>query len=194
MRHGLSLCLLALLLPPAGILRASDLYKPSNWSSLASDQRASEVGAIVTIVVYENASATNSASSGSKKEMKLGGTVSASPLKSDKDAALTVGGNSSSNGSTGRSGQMVAQISASVDEVMPNGDLRISGSQLINVNGEKTTIKVKGRIRPADIAAGNVILSTRLADAMIDYNGSGFVSRSGKPGIVSRIFNWLGLL
>jgi flagellar L-ring protein precursor FlgH len=38
------------------------------------------------------------------------------------------------------------------------------------------------------------VLSSRLADAAIDYDGSGFVTRSAKPGIVARIFNLLGLL
>ena len=89
---------------------------------------------------------------------------------------------------------MVAQISGTVVGIEPNGDLDIVGQQLIHINREKTLIKVRGRARQADIGVGNTILSSRLADAAIDYDGSGFVSRSARQGMVARIFSWLGLL
>jgi flagellar L-ring protein precursor FlgH len=37
------------------------------------------------------------------------------------------------------------------------------------------------------------VTSSRIADAEIDYGGSGFVTRSTKPGLVTRVFNFLGL-
>lgn len=172
---------------------SANLYEPNTWSSLASDQKARQQGDTVTIVVYENASAMNSASSGSKRNNNIDGRVFAGPTF-DESAGLRLDGASGNQGSTGRSGQMVAQISATVVDVMENGDLVVSGSQVLNINGEETTIQVKGRVRPSDITAGNVVASSRLADAMIDYNGSGFVTRSGKPGFLTRIFNWMGLL
>jgi flagellar L-ring protein precursor FlgH len=48
-------------------------------------------------------------------------------------------------------------------------------------------------VRSADIRADNTILSNRIADAQIDYDGRGFVSRSAKPGLINRIFSFLGL-
>jgi flagellar L-ring protein precursor FlgH len=63
----------------------------------------------------------------------------------------------------------------------------------MNVNGEETTIRVRGRVRPADISRGNQVLSTRIADAQIDYDGRGFVSRNARPGLVHRLFSLLGL-
>jgi len=54
-------------------------------------------------------------------------------------------------------------------------------------------IGVRGRIRPYDISAENAVLSSRIADAQIDYDGKGFVSRSAKPGLLNRIFSFLGL-
>jgi flagellar L-ring protein precursor FlgH len=89
---------------------------------------------------------------------------------------------------------MAAQLSATVTEVRPNGDLIVSGWQALDLSGEKTNIKVTGRIRPDDIGADNSVLSSRLADARIEYNGKGFSSRSAKPGIVARLFNFLGFL
>ena len=95
-------------------------------------------------------------------------------------------------GCTGRSGGMVAQISVTVESVLPNGDLKVAGEQQLNINGDKTNIRIRGRVRQADIS-NNAVLSNRLADAMIDYDGTGFVTNSAKPGLVARIFNWLGL-
>ena len=77
--------------------------------------------------------------------------------------------------------------------MLPNGDYRITGEQRMHVNGENTTIAVRGRIRQADIRPDNSVLSSRIAEAEINYDGKGFVSRSAKPGILNRIFRFLGL-
>ena len=76
---------------------------------------------------------------------------------------------------------------------MPNGDFLISGRQDIDVNGEARVVEVRGQIRPLDISPDNTIPSSRLANAQINYDGKGYVSRSGKPGIINRIFSFLGI-
>jgi len=178
-------------LPP--IAHASDLYTPGSWPALASDRTASSVGDTLVILVVENASASNSATSASRKNRKIDGSIRAGSTLNES-GGIVLGGTSDNQGSTARAGRMVAQISAVVESVLPNGDLRVLGEQNLNINGERTHIRVRGRVRPADISTTNVVLSSRLAEAAIDYDGSGFVSRSGKPGIVTKIFNWLGLL
>lgn len=182
----LSLCL-------ASAAMSEDLYRPGSWPALASDRTAARIGDSLTIVVFENATASNSSQKGSGKRTKLKGEIieMGAPLEA---GSVGIDTEFQGNGQTARSGRMVAQISVVVDDVMPNGDLRVSGRQILNINGEKTTIRVRGRVRPADISADNTVLSSRLADATIDYNGSGFISRSAQPGIVNRIFNWLGFL
>lgn len=183
----MALCM-GLMLVPAW---AADLAADANWSALASDRTAHKVGDVLTILVYENASASNSANSSLAKSSNLRaqGQIGANA----EAAGFALGDGSLNSGSTTRSGRMVAQISASVDEVLPNGDLRVSGSQVLNINDELTKIRVKGRVRPADIAPDNTVLSVRLADATIDYDGQGFVSRSAEPGIVTKVLHWLGL-
>lgn len=187
----LACCLLA-----AAPVHAADLYPHDNWSALASDRNAHRIGDALTIVIYESATATNSANTGSTRDSKLGGQISAGTAINPSfsgSANLSLAGGTTDSGTTGLSGGMVAQISAVVDAVLPNGDLHVSGAQMLNINGEETNIRVKGRVRQADISAANAVLSSRLADATIDYDGSGFVSSSSKPGIINRIFSWLGL-
>jgi flagellar L-ring protein precursor FlgH len=173
--------------------QATDLYSPGEWSALATDRNARKIGDVVTVLVYESATATNTASNSSSRDSKLGGQISADTTFSH-GANLSLDSGSDNSGTTDRSGGMVAQISAVVDRVLPNGDIHISGAQVLNINGERTNIRVAGRVRLADISSTNTVLSSRLADAAIDYDGSGFVSRSAQPGLVTRVFNWLGIL
>jgi flagellar L-ring protein precursor FlgH len=172
---------------------ANDLFVHGGFSGLASDQRAQARGDILTIVIYENASASNKASTGSSKKTSLAGTINAGSSLNET-GQLGLSGGTDNTGSTGRSGQMVAQISVTVDEVLPNGDLHVAGEQTLKINGELTHIRIRGRVRPSDISSYNAVVSSRLADAAIDYDGSGFVTRSSKPGIISRLFNFLGLM
>lgn len=173
---------------PAG---AADLYSQGNWAAMAADRSAHVAGDILTVIVYETASAQNTASSGSKRSSQVGGHIGADTGFSHS-ASLGLQNDSDATGSTGRSGGMVAQISVTVESVLPNGDLKVAGEQQLNINGDKTNIRIRGRVRQADIS-NNAVLSNRLADAMIDYDGTGFVTNSAKPGFMARIFNWLGL-
>jgi flagellar L-ring protein precursor FlgH len=193
MKRNRSLAVMASFLTLAAPASAKDLYRPGTFPALASDQSAAQVGDVITILVYENASATNSASTNTKKSTKIDGHIAAGS-RLNESGSLGLGGSSDNAGSIGRSGQMIAQISATVEEVLPNGDLRVAGNQELNVSGEHTHIRVMGRVRRADISPANAVLSSRVADARIEYDGKGFASRGAKPGIVSRIFGWLGLL
>ena len=171
---------------------AADLFKAGSFPALAADARAGAVGDSLTVVVIESASASNSTLNGSKKGRRLSGQVAYG--SNAEAAALALSGDSEGGGQTGRSGRMVAQIGVVVEEVLPNGDLRVSGKHVLKINGEATHIRLRGRIRPMDIAGDNSIASNRLADAEIEYDGSGFLTRSARPGIIDQLFNLLGLL
>jgi flagellar L-ring protein precursor FlgH len=168
-----------------------------NWSALASDRVARSVGDVLTVIVYENSTGTGSAENTTNKSSSFQAQVSAGNPNSGSGIAeagnLGLGYNADNAGATTRAGTMVGQISVTVDAVLPNGDLHVSGVQVLNINGEKTRIAVKGRVRLADISASNVVLSSSLADAAIDYDGKGLVSDSARPGIITRALNWLGI-
>jgi flagellar L-ring protein precursor FlgH len=177
---------------PAGA-GADDLFKAGVWPALASDRPAERVGDAITVIIDQTSAALNSARNGSSKTTRVSGQITATKSY-NRSAALGLQGDFSGSGQSGRSDKMLAEISVVVDSVLPNGDLHVSGQQTLNINGEHIKIRIRGRLRRADIASDNTVQSTRLADASIDYDGTGFTSRSAKPGIVSRIFNWLGVL
>ncbi|VWD13312.1 flagellar basal body L-ring protein [Burkholderia lata] len=171
---------------------AADLYQGSTYEPLTADRRASRPGDIVTILIYENSSASNTADTSTKTGFGVQGNVST--LYAGKNSAqIGLGDNYGGKGQIQRTGRLLAQLSASVTGVTPSGDLVVAGTQDIDVNGEKTRIRLEGRIRPIDIAANNTVLSTRLADAKIDYTGEGFITDRSRPGLIPRFLGWLGL-
>lgn len=180
--RGFALCL-ALSISPAPAL-AENLFNGGNWPSLASDRQARVVGDSLTVLIYESSTATNTTQSGAKKSGNLSGRWSLDGRGDTGELAL--GGEYAGSGQTGRSGRLVGQISVVVDAVLPNGDLHVSGEQTLTVNGQLSLIRIKGRVRPADISSDNVVVSNRLADASIEYGGPGF-KKPSMPPVLGRI-------
>lgn len=174
-----------------GAALADNLYRGSNWSAMSADRKASQAGDLLTVVVYENAESSNTTKSDSKRSTQLGGGISGGPVK--ESGSLNFGGGYSGGGGVQRSDRVVAQISVTVRRVLPNGDMEVSGQQTMRLNGESTLIGIEGRVRPEDILPDNRVLSNRLADARVIYDGKGFVAKSAKPGLINRVFRFLGL-
>lgn len=172
-------------------IHAEDLFRPGMTQSLSSDRRASATGDLVTIVIVQAAESSTSVQSGTQRSSALDGHVGFG--STNESAGLSVGGSYNGRGEVRRSERFVTQMTATITEILPNGDLIVNGAQRLNVNGEATLVEVRGRIRAADIDSENRVPSNRIADAQINYNGQGFVSRSARPGLIQRIFGLLGL-
>jgi flagellar L-ring protein precursor FlgH len=181
----------ALATAPAAVA-AEDLYKPSNWPAMSADDKAFAVGDSLTVVIFQAAEASNTAQKASRRKTDIGGKIDGT-FGVDEEASLEFGGGYTGRGEIRRSERLVAQMSVVVRDLLPNGDFIVDGEQAMRINGETTRIGVRGRVRRADIRADNSVLSSRIANAQINYDGRGFVSRSAKPGIVNRIFSFLGL-
>jgi flagellar L-ring protein precursor FlgH len=171
---------------------ADDLYRGSNWSAMSSDRRASQVGDLLTVVIFQAAESSNVTQNKSNKSTDLSGSISGGSFS--KSGEISFGGGYTGRGEITRTEKFVTQMTLTVREVLPNGDLLVGGDQWLNINGERTRVGVRGRVRTADISADNSVISNRIADAQIDYGGRGFVSRSAKPGIITRIFRFFGLV
>lgn len=170
---------------------AEDLFKKAQTAHVAGDLKASAIGDILTIVVYQSAEARNAAQNSAQKSRTANGALNTDALQQNGEIGLT--GEYVGRGEVRRSESLITQISVSVVDVLPNGDLLIAGEQVMRVNGEKTHIAVRGRVRPQDIDRDNRVISTRVADAEIDYDGEGFVSRNTDPGLFGWLFSLLGL-
>jgi len=185
------LVLAAVLAGAAGPARADQLYTGGSWANIATDTKARAVGDIVTVLILEAATATNSVRTRSNRQTSLAGEIGVGQI--DEGGSLGLRGGFSGSGQVERSDRLAATMAAQIVEVLPNGDFVIAGRQDIDVNGESRKVEVRGQIRPLDISPDNTIPSSRLANAQINYDGKGYVSRSGKPGIINQIFSFLGL-
>lgn len=175
----------------AAAAHAENLYRNGSWPALSSDRRAAAVGDPLTVAIFQAAEAMNSTQTSTRRNTDVSAGIGVSTVR--ENGEISFGGGFAGRGEVRRSERVVAQITVVVREVLANGDLVVSGEQWLHVNGERTRIGVRGRVRTADISSDNVILSSRIADAQIDYNGRGFVSRSARPGLITRVFRFLGL-
>lgn len=181
-----------LLLMASLAVLAGPAQAQTSWSALAADRSATAVGDTLTVIVVETNSATAAAQSANRRDTRLSGAVR-SGSGDGRSGGLEFSGGASGQGQMSRSGRLLAQISVTVQAVHPNGDLSVSGAQMIDLDGEKTAIRLNARVRRADISGDNTVLSSRLADAEIGYDADGSLSRSGRPGPITRLLSFMGL-
>ena len=184
--------------PPPG---ANSLWRPGA-RAFFKDQRATEVGDLLTVSVNINESGqlknqTSTATSNSEAanpnftffglEKSVGKVFSgASPTD-----LFSFGSTSgvSGNGSMQRQEQVVINLAATVTQKLPNGNLVISGKQELRINGELRELSVKGIIRIEDISSLNTITSDKIAEARITYGGRGSLSDIQTPRYGQQIFD-----
>ena len=80
-------------------------------------------------------------------------------------------------------------ITATVVEVLANGNLVIAGEKQIGIRRNSEVLKFTGVVDPAQIQPGNVISSTQVADARLDYRGGGYIEEAQVKGWLSRFFD-----
>lgn len=189
MKSQLSLVLIL----AAGMASAQDMR--SNMSrSLFADQKAAQVGDAITIMIVESSSAVNDARTSTSRgsDISLGANASMGSGKAtDVSGGVGTGNEFKGEGLTSNRGSVRARMSAHVDSVLANGNLRIRGSRSITINGEEQTISVAGIVRPSDIMADNSVFSHNIADATIIVKGDGSITKVQEPGWLTKIFHWL---
>ena len=161
---------------------ANALWRPGS-RAFFKDQRAAQVGDIVTVLVTMNDSANlSNATSASRTGAESAGMPNLFGMEAllpktivDPSKLLT---SSSSNNNTGtgqikRAEALTLRLAGVVTQVLPNGNLVISARQEVRVNSELRELQVTGVIRPQDIASDNTVLHDRMAEARIAYGGRG---------------------
>jgi flagellar L-ring protein precursor FlgH len=178
----------------------------STWqgqlTSLFSDQRARNVGDILTVKITEISQASESATTDTSRQSQTVGQINnlfgienhgIGPWKNTANLvnANTPYNNFQGSGATTRTGSLSATITVRVMEVLPNGNLAVEGKREIYVNNEKKEILLQGIVRPRDIAFDNSVLSTQVADAKVIYTGIGVVAEKQRPGWGQRLFDYI---
>ncbi len=155
------------------------------------DAKAGFVGDIVTVKIVENAQGSKDATTKTGRSSTFSTATSAffgtsANTLPGLGAGTTFSNEFDGDGATSRSGSLTAEVTAIVTLVYANGNMAIKGRREVLINQEKEYISVKGIIRPEDVGPGNIVLSTVIADAKIEYSGLGAISDKQKPGWLMR--------
>jgi flagellar L-ring protein precursor FlgH len=172
---------------------ARSMLDEQNYRSLVAETKAAQVGDVLTVIVQESATATSSADLHAQRSYSLSGHYDSPAVSPSKTASAGHESASDGTGRTDRSGRLLAQISVRVIGVKPNGDLQVTGQQRLQINREMQLITLTGVVRPRDIGENNTVLSSRIADADIKFDGKGFVERQSRPGWIAWFMSFLGL-
>ena len=163
------------------------------------DVRASQVFDLVTVVVSDQASAVSSGVTNTSRKSNANAAITslAGPIKAAKPLSSLVNTTGSQQiqgqGTTSRTSTLSTTLTATVIDVLPNGNLVVQGQKEILVNSERQVVTVRGIVRPTDLSPTNEVLSDRLAQLEVLVNGRGVVGDSIKrPFFLYRLL--LGLI
>ncbi|MFO7803972.1 MAG: flagellar basal body L-ring protein FlgH [Desulfovermiculus sp.] len=166
---------------------------PDSRESMYADNKANNPGDIVTVAIYEQASANRDADTSTGRESSVSagltnffGLENSDQVAKNLDLSNMLQGSTensfSGSGSTSRSEDLSATITTQVVSVLPNGNLRIQGRKRVTVNNEEQYIGLSGVVRPEDITNENEVDSRYVLDAEIMYTGRGPLSDKQQPG------------
>jgi flagellar L-ring protein precursor FlgH len=164
------------------------IYKASAKTGLfTTDQRARAIGDIVTVSFTESFSATKSQSASSSKSDEMGFTFPFG-LSDHLNGSLSSQSEMkfAGSGAAAQSNTLSGLLSATVVRVYDNGNMEIVGQKRLTLNNGNEHVRLRGVIRPEDISANNIVLSSQIVDAEITYTGAGDIHDTAKMGWLAR--------
>ena len=159
--------------------------------SVFADRKAQDVGDILTIVISESTTISDTRSSSNSKSGK--NSLDAGVGIFDFIKAASIGGSDSfkADGSAASKNTTRGNVTVTVVDVQPNGNLVLEGTQSIWNNKNEHKITFKGICRPEDVTASNTISSTKIASATVRFDGKGPLNAKQRQGILTQVFNFL---
>jgi flagellar L-ring protein precursor FlgH len=162
------------------------------------DTRAVRVGDIVLIKIDESADASGNSTTqlqrnsnadlGVTNVLGLVGALKTAAPMFDPSHILSwmSSADFAGQGNTSRTGELRGNVAVRVAREMPNGDLFLEGTKVILINYEEYHLYISGLVRRADIAEDNTVMSSRIADAEVEFTGRGDIDDQQRKGILGR--------
>jgi flagellar L-ring protein precursor FlgH len=171
------------------------------------DDAARQVGDILTIVIDEHSvienETTREGEKDSSRSISASGTINLEDIYqwwSKQPGTFTMptisGTSDASSEFEGTAGyesdrSMADEITVTVQDVLPNGNLVVLGCRERNVEGDTQIVQISGIVRPSDITFANTVSSEKVADFRMVVSVTGAEQHWTKPGWLGRILNWL---
>ena len=169
-------------------------YQPTaGYRPLFEDRRARGVGDTITINIVESTAANKKSDTSTKRasDNKFGVTnVTGLPGKSFLGAGLAADSDFkfSGEGAAASNNVFTGTITVTVTEVLPNGNLLVSGEKQIGIGPGSEFIRMSGVVNPSFITFSNTVNSVQIADARIEYRANGQIENAQNMGWLSRFF------
>lgn len=174
---------------------AGAIFQASSFRGLFEDRTARLVGDILTIRIQEKHSARRSSNSTLDRSGSVEARIAMIPFTSPTSRQyerLRAEGSSESSfegkGATGTDNEFNGTITVTVIEVLPNGNLVVSGEKQVGINQNVETLRFSGVVNPATVLPGNLVSSTQVADARLEVRGRGDIDRAQTTGWLTRFF------
>jgi len=180
------------MLADAGKPSDGAIYNTSTYRPMFEDRRARHIGDILTVSIVEKTAANKSGASTGNKSGSVNMAVPG-PLQGRLGANLsTSNATKYADGDTqSNSNAFTGTIGVTVSEVLPNGNLIVVGEKQVAMDKGIEFIRFSGMINPDTIQPGNVVSSTLVADARVEYRTSSQIDRAEMNSMMSRYFQSL---
>lgn len=176
--------------PPASV---GAIFQGAAYRPLFETIRARAVGDLITVQIQENTTARQRSNSSVNREGKIDASIASLPFVTSPVVPRAKVGASSSNdasakGESGSDNVFTGTITATVVDVLPNGNLVIAGEKQVGVNQTVDSLRFSGVVDPRFIRPGNTIVSTQVADVRVEFRGRGDIDRAMTVGWLQRFF------
>ena len=164
-----------------------------SYRSLFEDRRARAVGDVLTININETTAASKKSGSTAARNGSNGMSVTALSGLPGKgllgsNLAASSANSFEGKGDSASNNAFTGIISVTVIEVLPNGNLLVSGEKQIGINQGSEFVRFSGVVNPATISPANAVSSTQVADARLEYRGNGYIDEAQTMGWLARFF------
>ncbi|NMM08569.1 flagellar basal body L-ring protein FlgH [Polaromonas sp.] len=162
--------------------------------ALFEDRRPRYIGDILTILVSENVNASKNSAADASRSGSASLDLSVIPkifeglISSSQDATVSSKNAMSAKGGANAKNTFNGVITVTVTDVLPNGNLLVSGEKQMLINQGTEFIRFSGVVNPRTVSANNTIASTQVADARIEYSAKGYIDEAQTMGWLQRIF------
>lgn len=180
---------------PQPVLESGSLFASGAGLQLFTDRKAHRIGDVITIVLDERTVSQKTNNINVKKESDA--SFNAGPvlgtIPSFKNFSLDTDvqhdRDFTGEADADQSNSLQGNITVTVAEILPNGNLSVRGEKWMTLNRGDEYIRISGMLRPEDINPDNTVLSNRLANARISYSGTGELAESSQMGWINKFFN-----
>lgn len=179
--------------PP--VQTTGSIYQAGYDIRLFEDQKARRVGDILTVNLVEKTDAKKDADLDLSRENTtsvsvptLFGKPNQKLFGYEMETSLQSKNEFKGEGESNQSNSLSGDVTVTVVEVLPNGNLKVRGEKRVTLNQGHEYVRLSGIVRPVDIDASNSIDSTKVSDATIMYTGEGALADASRMAWLARLF------